>query len=124
MSCGNQFAVLVTNQGLVYTFGKLNDEGQLGHGDREPRGIPELILYLKDLGEKLVKVECGFSHCLGLTSLGKVFTWGRGMKGQLGHGSFDSHLSPKMVEFEQKKQKVKVYQIAAGYEHSTCLLDN
>ena len=53
----------------------------MGHGDREPRGIPELILWLKDDGEKVSKVECGYAHCIALTSLGKVFTWGHGSKG-------------------------------------------
>lgn len=33
-------------------------------------------------------------------------------------------MSPKMVDFESKKHKVKVVQISSGYEHTTCLLDN
>lgn len=74
---------------MVYTFGKNNNEGQLGHGDLEARGIPELILSLKEAGEKIDWVECGFMHCIALTSLGKIFSWGRGTKGQLGLGNFD-----------------------------------
>ncbi len=105
VACGFNFAVLVTTQGLVYTFGKSNNEGQLGLGDTQPRGIPELVLSLKEAGEKVDLVECGFKHCIAKTSLGKVYTWGWGTRGQLGHNSFDCELSPRRLEFKKQKSK-------------------
>ena len=81
MACGYNFALLVTTQGLLYSFGKANNEGQLGLGDTRPRGIPELVVSLKEAGEKVDHVACGFKHCIVKTGLGKVFTWGWGARG-------------------------------------------
>lgn len=108
VSCGYNFGVLLTNQGLLYTFGKSNNEGQLGHGDQIARGIPELVTCLKDAGEKIDTVVCGFRHVIAKSTLGKVFTWGWGSKGQLGHGDYTSQLSPSPLHLEKKKQKIKV----------------
>ena len=43
MCCGYNFSIFVSNSGLVYSFGKDNSEGQLGHGDTEERELPTLI---------------------------------------------------------------------------------
>lgn len=31
-------------------------------------------------------ISCGWRHTLAVTDSGQVFTWGRGVNGQLGHG--------------------------------------
>ena len=95
VSCGFNFGFFISNQGLVYSLGKDNSEGQLGLGHIYPRDVPELILSLKDIGERIDQVECGYRHVIARSSLGKIFTWGWGMKGQLGHGHFDSEISPR-----------------------------
>jgi myosin V len=51
----------------------------LGHN--YPREIPELISTLRDMGEKIDTVECGYKHAIAKSTLGKVYTWGWGGKG-------------------------------------------
>jgi myosin-5 len=63
---------------------------------------------LKDAGERIDSIECGFRHAIAKSSLGKVYTWGWGGSGQLGHGHFDSEMSPRLLNIEKTKQREKV----------------
>jgi alpha-tubulin suppressor-like RCC1 family protein len=47
--------------------------------------------------EKATLVSCGFEHCLSLMDNGRVYTWGYGGSGCLGHGDYTSIEAPKMV---------------------------
>lgn len=132
VACGDNFVMLLTTQGLVFSFGKACSEGQLGHGDRRERLAPELINSFKELGERIQAISCGYKHCVAKSSLGKVYTWGCGSMGQLGHGNFDSIAIPKrLANFkdaatskEGESFKKKCTQIAAGYSHTVVLTDN
>lgn len=100
----------------------------MGLGDTAPRNVPTLIESLTSLGEKIVSVSCGFKHTICKSSLGKVFTWGAGDFGQLGHGAFNNELLPKLIKAEkysdQKHSVNKVLQVKAGFRSSLVLLDN
>lgn len=37
-------------------------------------------------------------HVIVKTGLGKVYTWGWGERGQLGHNSIQSELSPRLLK--------------------------
>jgi len=108
VACGFNFGFFISTQGLVYSFGRDNSEGQLGLGHIYPRDVPELIVCLKEAGERIDSLECGFRHAVARTTLGKVYTWGWGSRGQLGHGVFDSELSPRMLQLEKNRQKEKI----------------
>ncbi|XP_041034419.1 RCC1 domain-containing protein 1-like isoform X1 [Carcharodon carcharias] len=56
---------------------------------------------LLDLPEELEvsKVSCGSRHTAAITRGGKLFTWGWGSYGQLGHGQTDSSDLPRLVEY-------------------------
>jgi len=127
-SCGDNFIMLLTDQGLVYSFGQASSEGQLGHGDLEPRTAPELIKCLKEAGVRMQTISCGYKHTIAKCSLGKTYTWGYGGFGQLGHGSFVSELSPRMLDLTDDNQregpKRRAIQIAAGYSHTVVLCEN
>ena len=43
VSCGHNFGFFISNQGLVYSFGEDNSDGQLGLGHVYPTEFPELI---------------------------------------------------------------------------------
>lgn len=76
VSCGSNFTILLTLQGILYTFGKSNKYGELGTGDYESRKNPEPIYSLSDAGERIVMISCGYKHSIAKSSNGKVFTWG------------------------------------------------
>ena len=42
-------------------------------------------------------ISCGFEHCVALTSIGTVASWGYGASGCLGHGNYVSYTSPKLI---------------------------
>ena len=58
------------------------------------------------------------------STLGKVYTWGWGAKGQLGQGHYDSEISPRLLSIEKNKHKEKVIQIAAGYSHTLVMIES
>jgi alpha-tubulin suppressor-like RCC1 family protein len=76
VSCGCNFTILLTLQGILYTFGKSNKYGELGTGDNEPRKNPEPIYSLSDAGERIMMISCGYKHTTSKSANGKVFTWG------------------------------------------------
>lgn len=69
-------------------------------------------------------LECGFKHVIAKSTLGKVYTWGWGAKGQLGQGHTDSEIAPRLLAIEKNKHKEKALQIAAGFSHSIVMLEN
>lgn len=120
VSVGFDFTIVLASSGLLYSYGK-NSEGQLGLGDYKDRTSFELVNYLKKIGEKIGGVSCGFNHCLAKTSLGKVFSWGSGKKGQLGHAGDSNENLPKCVNL---KGKFKCVQVTAGYYSSVLIMEN
>jgi alpha-tubulin suppressor-like RCC1 family protein len=103
VSCGYNFGFFISSQGLVYSVGKDNSDGQLGLGHIYPNDIPELVCCFKEAGERIDSIECGFRHAIARSTLGKVYTWGWNKFGQLGHDTFDSELSPRLLRLERGK---------------------
>lgn len=56
--------------------------------------LPRPILALERF--TVVQIACGAQHSAAVTSTGDLFTWGRGIEGQLGHSS--CHLSSEINE--------------------------
>lgn len=48
--------------------------------------------------ELLVSVSAGQYHSLAISSNGKLWTWGWGVYGQLGHGGIDDCEKPKQLK--------------------------
>ena len=97
-SCGENFAILLSTQGLLLSFGQAASAGQLGHGDTIPRIFPEVILGLKNSGVRIQTVSCGYMHVVAKSTRGKVYTWGCGEMGQLGHSEYECEFKPRMLE--------------------------
>ncbi|CAH1170552.1 unnamed protein product [Phaedon cochleariae] len=66
----------------------------------------------------IVDVKCGREHCLLLDQFGTVYSFGRGSRGQLGHGKLDDEEEPVLVE---ALAGIKITQISAGGWHSGAL---
>jgi len=95
LACGSRFTVALTRGGAVHSFGR-NEDGQLGHGDKATQLAPRLV-------EALVHVrmasDCARgAHVLALeVGTGRVWSWGRGDEGQLGHGTTTSSPRPRPI---------------------------
>ncbi|CAM6033943.1 unnamed protein product [Sphagnum compactum] len=106
ISCGHWHTALVTSTGQLFTFGD-GTFGVLGHGDRNRMYAPREVEPLKAL--KTVQAACGVWHTAAVVEVmvgysnastcmsGKLFTWGDGDKGRLGHGDKEQHLVPTCV---------------------------
>ncbi|CAM9480590.1 unnamed protein product [Choristocarpus tenellus] len=73
------------------------------------------------LPHPLVQITCGWSHTVGLTNTGKVYTFGNGDHGKLGHGDVSKVTVPTLVECLSNLHVIKV---ASYNEHTTALADN
>ncbi|XP_011015114.1 PREDICTED: uncharacterized protein LOC105118779 [Populus euphratica] len=106
ISCGPWHTAVVTSAGQLFTFGD-GTFGVLGHGDRKSVSIPKEVESLKGL--RTVQAACGVWHTAAVIevmvgnssssncSSGKLFTWGDGDKGRLGHGDKEAKLVPTCV---------------------------
>ena len=124
-SCGFNFAILLSRNGLLFSFGIDNSAGQLGLGHTSPKEEPMLIETLKTEGERVTEVSCGYKHVICKTALGKVYTWGWGEKGQLGNNSLSNSKVPRLLDTSIiGVTKSKVVQVQAGFRHSLILAES
>ncbi|CAF2110185.1 unnamed protein product [Brassica napus] len=97
----------------VWSWGAGTD-GQLGTSKLQDEHLPQL-LSLTSL-PSISMLACGGAHVIALTSGGKVFTWGRGNSGQLGHGDNLNTSLPKPLSFFDDDYFIS--QASAGWSHS------
>ena len=116
LQCGYHHSAAVTEDGKIFTWGR-GLFGQLGHGNNEICKVPTQIVSLDSV--KVEVVACGWQHTMCLTSAGKVFSWGYGEDGQLGHGDCRDYLAPKEIAGLDGN----VSMIACGHSHSGCICD-
>ncbi|XP_068643662.1 PH, RCC1 and FYVE domains-containing protein 1-like [Aristolochia californica] len=106
VSCGPWHTAVVTSAGQLFTFGD-GTFGVLGHGDRRSASVPREVESLKGL--RTVRAACGVWHTAAVVEVmvsssgsttfpsGKLFTWGDGDKGRLGHSDNEPRLVPACV---------------------------
>jgi alpha-tubulin suppressor-like RCC1 family protein len=65
--------------------------------------------------QKVRKLCSGLEHTMALTTNGEVYSFGCGLRGQLGHGDVSSQDTPKLIE---AINGIKIVDIACGAFHS------
>ncbi|CAN1357307.1 PH, RCC1 and FYVE domains-containing protein 1 [Linum perenne] len=127
VSCGPWHTAAVTSNGQLFTFGD-GTFGMLGHGDRSSTIVPREVESLRGLRTK--RVACGLWHTAAvaeevsepmnaeIVSFGKLFTWGSGNEGCLGHGDEESKLVPRQVVAVGHEN---VCQVACGHNFTVVL---
>lgn len=117
VACGHDLTLAVTNSGRVYSMGSAI-YGQLGNPSAEGK-VPDTVegkiaaCFVED-------IACGSHHVAVLTSKTEVFTWGKGTKGQLGHGDNCNRSEPTLVDFLKDKQ-VKSVACGSNFTAVICL---
>eukprot|EP01018_Ginkgo_biloba_P033534 Gb_19587 [translate_table: standard] len=106
IACGQWHTALITSAGQLFTFGD-GTFGVLGHGDCTSVSYPREVESLKGL--KTLRAACGAWHTAAVIEVmvgyssasncasGKLFTWGDGESGRLGHGDEEKKLVPTCV---------------------------
>ena len=116
-SIGFRFVMLLSNAGVLYSFGD-NDCGQLATGDFDKVEKPKVVAFFQKTGDRITNVAAGLNHCVGRTSLGKLFVWGGNHKGQLGMENIRKVNKPVLVGLG------KVSQVSSGNGLSLILLES
>lgn len=79
---GDPHTLCVTSDGKVYSWG-WGDFGKLGRGGFDACKVPKLIEKLQNV--EIVDVYCGDQFSLALSKDGKLYSWGKGEGGMVGH---------------------------------------
>lgn len=82
-------------EGFVLNIGR-NDSGQLGIGSKTDNPTSKISGAIESLSG-FIEVAPGGKHMCARQETGKVWCWGQGSKGQLGHGDTEEHLNPVEV---------------------------
>lgn len=98
ISCGQTHTAVLTKDGAVFTFGS-GRHGQLGHNSFRDEVRPRLVAEL--WGSKVTAVACGREHTVVLTQSQKMYSFGCGAEGQLGHGDHSHPSVPLPVQLPQ-----------------------
>lgn len=121
VACGEYHTCAVNLAGELYTWGDGSYHyGILGHGNQIPisQCVPKRVF--GSLDELHVShVSCGIWHTALITSSGKLFTFGDGAFGVLGHGDKESCLYPREVD----SLTSKTISIACGVWHTAAVVE-
>lgn len=119
VACGEYHTCALTDSGDVYTWGKdscsdLVDEGRI----RSQWLTHKLSLPVE--GISISSIACGEWHTAIVSSCGRLFTYGDGTFGVLGHGNYHSFSSPKEVE---SLKGLCVRSVACGTWHTAAIIE-
>eukprot|EP00640_Fibrocapsa_japonica_P001323 CAMPEP_0113936908 /NCGR_PEP_ID=MMETSP1339-20121228/3652_1 /TAXON_ID=94617 /ORGANISM="Fibrocapsa japonica" /LENGTH=405 /DNA_ID=CAMNT_0000939481 /DNA_START=157 /DNA_END=1371 /DNA_ORIENTATION=- /assembly_acc=CAM_ASM_000762 len=122
---GAGVTLTTTECGEVYAFG-LNQWGQCGIGNDKIAHVyqPTQVQALE--GHKIAQVELGFQHCLARSVDGRLFTWGKGERGQLGNGrssDLQNRSAPIEISLTTLPGQEKATKVACGFNHSAAITD-
>ncbi|CAG0890722.1 unnamed protein product [Cyprideis torosa] len=119
IACGAEFSMIVDRLGQLYSFG-LPEYGQLGNNTDgkyfvtstklghqcvyKPIPISCFVEKSRDgvqpvHGVCIVDVACGNNHTIAMDSRGRVFSWGFGGYGRLGHSETKDEKVPRLIKF-------------------------
>lgn len=112
----------------IYSWG-LNERGVLGIGSSENRAyVSPMSVPLYSVIElsRMSKISASLHHCVALSDMGLVYTWGSGADGALGHGDTEDCPYPRMVSnLCEREDPVLAVDVGAGGDlagsHSVCV---
>ncbi|XP_037491420.1 PH, RCC1 and FYVE domains-containing protein 1 isoform X2 [Jatropha curcas] len=120
VACGEYHSCAVSTVGDLYTWGDgTHNAGILGQGTDVSHWIPKRVSGPLE-GLQVISIACGAWHSALTTSNGKLFTFGDGSFGVLGHGDRESLSFPKEVQLLSGLKTIKV---ACGVWHTAAIVE-
>lgn len=120
VGCGAEFSLILDCKGVLYSFGS-PEYGQLGHGstgeyiaqsnkvsyntEKNPRKISVYVEKGRDNKatpvdtSEIIDFSCGTNHTVALDARKRVYSWGFGGYGRLGHADTKDELFPRLLMF-------------------------
>ena len=110
VECGQSHTLVLSEKGLVY------QAGRAGPMSFEDNGaFSEVNVH----HESISQIACGLHHCVVVNKAkNKVYSWGRGTEGQLGHGHFKDVKEPTSVA---KLANRHVLDVKCGDHYTLCV---
>lgn len=115
VAAGAEHSVVATADGRVYAFG-WGRYGCLGDGTREDRHVPTPTKGLE--GVHVAQVACGWRHSICVSDRHKLYTFGWGKFGQIGHGDNEDRLEGAEVK-AMAPHDIKL--VAGGWRHTAAV---
>ncbi|CAL1530118.1 unnamed protein product [Lymnaea stagnalis] len=112
IAAGGNHSFVLSKSGAIYGWGR-NSFGQLGLNDTADSYFPKQCRPMRS--QRIKYICCGENHSACLTVDGRVFTFGAGTYGQLGHSSYNNEILPRQV---MELSGSEVSQIACGRGHT------
>jgi len=118
IACGGDFSLILNEDGEVYSFG-LPEYGQTGHGSNNmeiagrkevyhcvysPTIISVFVEVDSETNEKtfhnpkISQIACGVNHSIVIDEDKRLFTWGFGGYGRLGHNNTKDEYFPRLMK--------------------------
>lgn len=120
VACGEFHTCAISTSGDLYTWGDgSHNAGILGHGTDASHWIPKRVSGPLE-GLVVISVACSTWHTALATVDGKLFTFGDGKFGVLGHGDRESVKYPKEV---QSLIGLKTLKVACGVWHTAAIVE-
>ncbi|XP_021847694.1 PH, RCC1 and FYVE domains-containing protein 1 [Spinacia oleracea] len=120
VACGEYHSCAVSTSGDLFTWGDgVHHVGLLGHGTDACHWIPKRVSGPLE-GLQVLSIACGTWHSALTTSNGKLFTFGDGSYGVLGHGDRESVSYPKEV---QQLNGLKTIKVSCGVWHTAAIVE-
>ncbi|KAL8238579.1 hypothetical protein R6Q59_015146 [Mikania micrantha] len=120
VACGEYHTCAISSSGDLYTWGDgTHNAGLLGHGTDVSHWIPKQVSGPLE-GIQVISVACGNWHSALITSDKKLFTFGDGTYGALGHGDHRSVKFPKEVA---SLTGLKTNKVACGVWHTAAIVE-
>jgi len=119
--CGTNQTIALAASGEVYGWGS-NEDGAEATGHFVTEGSilsPKLIEELSN--KQIVDISAYDAHTIALSEDGRLFTWGDGRNGNLGHGDKEHVVVPKLVEGLIGKHVVYA---SAGVDHTGAVTED
>uniref|UniRef100_A0A7N0T794 Uncharacterized protein n=1 Tax=Kalanchoe fedtschenkoi TaxID=63787 RepID=A0A7N0T794_KALFE len=120
IACGEYHTCAISTSGDLYTWGdSALSVGLLGSCTGVSHWIPTRVSGPL-VGLHVLSIACGTWHSAMITSNGKLFTFGDGTFGVLGHGDRESFSNPKEVQLLSGLKTIKV---ACGVWHTAAIVE-
>eukprot|EP01022_Parablepharisma_sp_SALTPOND_P019911 TRINITY_DN348_c0_g1_i1.p1 TRINITY_DN348_c0_g1~~TRINITY_DN348_c0_g1_i1.p1 ORF type:complete len:1251 (-),score=130.51 TRINITY_DN348_c0_g1_i1:17517-21269(-) len=112
VAAGRDHSMCLTTHNEIFTWGN-GIKGKLGHGNESEQKYPKEITIIHQ--HTPIFISAGDSHSACVTASGKLFTWGDGEYGKLGHSNTQTVLSPMRV---LALSEVEIVTVSCGAFHT------